>query len=397
MKVLHLITVNAIGGAEKLMPLFLPAQRQAGLEVDCLLLYHKDYSTAPVNETARQLNEHGIKYFIVRCESINDKGVRNKIADIINENGYDLAHSHLKYADFFLSQLKSKRRINIPVVSTLHGYRDSYQNRFGLKVKWQLFFSIYYWITRFIFNQLNGYVFISNCMKSFYTRAGLLRDRPNTIIYHGYPAGETMSTGDDVFLHGNSSPAIGLPGRLIKMKGHRFAINAVAMLVKTYPGISLHIYGSGPEEEAIRHHIRQARLEEKITLYGYVDDLSVRLKKMDIILVPSSGEAFGIVFLEAFAAGVPVVAFDLPAGNEIITDGYNGMLAEPHNTTSLASKINELCANREKYQQIRSHAFENLKERFSLNRMVLQYKDFYELVLENVKQGNNLKPQLIKN
>lgn len=382
MKILHLITVNAIGGAEKLMPVFLPAQQKAGLDVNCLLLYQESYSTDPVNETAKQLEANGIRYFIVSCASITDKAARWKIAEIINNNHYDLVHSHLKYADFFLSQLKWKKKITVPVISTMHGYRDTYQNKHGLKVKPQLYFSPYYWITRFIFNRLDGFVFISACMKSFYTRAGLLRKKRNTIIYHGHPGGHEI-IHDEIFSNGDDSPAIGLPGRLIKMKGHRFAIEAAAMLIKDYPGIILHIYGSGPEEEHIKTQIRNVGLEKHIILYGYVSDLNARLKKMDIILVPSSGEAFGIVFLEAFAAGVPVVAFDIPAGNEIIRDGQSGLLAEPGSSESLAEKINELCKNRELYMRIREQAFKALKERFSLSRMVAEYHDFYEVVLKS--------------
>jgi glycosyltransferase involved in cell wall biosynthesis len=225
-------------------------------------------------------------------------------------------------------------------------------------------------------------------MKNFYSRSGLLRNQLNTIIHHGYPGGDIKLNGERFSGGRINKPVIGLPGRLIKMKGHRFAIDAIGKLLKDYPGISLHIFGSGPEEEAIRFHVKQARLEDHVIFYGYVNDLNTRLKTMDVIVVPSSGEAFGIVFLEAFAAGVPVVAFDLPAGNEIIGNGYNGLLAEPQNTDSLAMKIDQLCKERELYIRIRDQAFRSLKEKFSLKRMVSQYNAFYESVLETVKDRN---------
>jgi glycosyltransferase involved in cell wall biosynthesis len=394
MKILHLITVNAIGGAEKLMSFFLPAQQRAGMEVHCLLLFHKNYSMEPVKEIAGQMEAHGIKYFIVKCNSIFDKAARKKIAAIINENNYQLVHSHLKYADFFLSVLKKRKQIKVPVVSTLHGYRDSYQNNFGLNVSRKLYFSAYYWITRFIFHQLNGYVFISSCMKNFYSRAGLFRNRLNTIIYHGYPAELNIIGKERDSSNKIDSPSIGLPGRLIKLKGHRFAIEAIGKLISDYPGITLHIFGSGPEEEIIRNQVKQAGLDDHVIFYGYVNDLNVRLKTMDVIIVPSSGEAFGIVFLESFAAGVPVVAFDLPAGNEIITDGYNGLLAEPLDSGSLAMKIDKLCKEKELYFQIREQAFKSLREKFSMNRMVLQYNEFYKTVLANLPESSRLKSQM---
>ena len=109
--------------------------------------------------------------------------------------------------------------------------------------------------------------------------------------------------------------------------------------------------------------------------------MQARLKKMDIILIPSMGESFGMVFLEAFAAGVPVVAFDLPAGNEIVRDGGNGLLAKPENVNSLVEKIKLLCNDAALRKRIVNQATTDLLQQFSLTRMANQYQAFYQSIL----------------
>jgi len=101
------------------------------------------------------------------------------------------------------------------------------------------------------------------------------------------------------------------------------------------------------------------------------------ISKYDIALLPSMYEPFGIVFLDSFAAKVPVIAFDLPAGNEIITDGYNGLLAEPKNAASLAAKAEILIEDNRLRDNIVINAHKTLQEKYSMDLMVNAYLSVY--------------------
>jgi glycosyltransferase involved in cell wall biosynthesis len=263
----------------------------------------------------------------------------------------------------------------------MHGYRDKYQNKFGLQVKSGMFFDPYYWVTRYVCRQFDGVIFISECLRRFYQKAGL-PVKKNRIIYHGYTASvKTPVVTEQVETRNHTSPRIGLPGRLIRMKGHRFAIDAVKQLVQNYPGIQLHVFGVGPEEEAIRLHITETGMEKHVIFHGFVNNLDERLREMDVILIPSMGESFGMVFLESFAAGVPVVAFDLPAGNEIIKDGYSGYLAKPGSVDGLVEKLKLILENPEQKNKIVAQAYAELNQVFSLDRMTTDYLAFYQEML----------------
>ncbi len=380
MRVLHVININAYGGAEKLIPVFLPSLQNAGLDIGCLI-FHGARSGEAAQAIASQLKEHGITVFTHAHTSIWNKAIRNKIASVILDQKYELVHSHLKYADLWMAWLKRSGQVSVPVISTLHGYRDSYQNKHGLHFSKSILLSPYYWLTKFIYRKLDGFILISRCLKAFYEKTGVLKNKQHEVIYHGFASEKNIEPILNTTSSVITSPAIALPGRLIRMKGHRFAVAAMVQLTREYPGAVLHVFGAGPEESAIRMQVEQEKLTEQVLFYGYVNDMQARLKKMDIILIPSMGESFGMVFLEAFAAGVPVVAFDLPAGNEIVRDGGNGLLAKPENVNSLVEKIKLLCNDAALRKRIVNQATTDLLQQFSLTRMANQYQAFYQSIL----------------
>jgi glycosyltransferase involved in cell wall biosynthesis len=79
------------------------------------------------------------------------------------------------------------------------------------------------------------------------------------------------------------------------------------------------------------------------------------------------------------------VAFDLPAANEIIVDGHNGLLAIPYSSESLAKKIQMLADDPLLCQQLTAQAKLDLMERFSMVRMTDEYKNFYKMVTEKYR------------
>jgi glycosyltransferase involved in cell wall biosynthesis len=91
-------------------------------------------------------------------------------------------------------------------------------------------------------------------------------------------------------------------------------------------------------------------------------------------------ESFGLVFLDAFAAGVPVVAFDLPAGNEIITDQVTGLLAKPYDHRSLYEQVLRLCESEDLRRTLSTNASAKLKTSFSITRMADDYVQYYNHV-----------------
>lgn len=388
MKILHVININAVGGAEKLIPVLLTALVNSGVEAECLII-HPSANGEAANYIASVLTEKKIKVCLLSRRSPVDIKAILEVGNFISAGGYKLVHSHLRHADFWISLLKLMRKVRVPIVTTMHGYRDSFQNKYGLDYKKVSFLSPYYWAARLILKKFDAIVFISNCISGFYYGAKLTRTKKSCVIYHGYPVLEGRKrTGSTIFRE-KDRINIAIPGRLIRMKGHRYALEAFKYLLADFPNAALHIFGSGPEEAEIRRLINEWGLGKNVEMYGYVENLNDCMALMDVVLIPSLGESFGMVFLESFANKVPVVAFNLPAGNEIVSDGYSGLLSEPGRPMGLYEKLKLLLQDDRLYSRISENAFEELSKRFSVEVMGEAYKKFYSGVLLSQSNRKN--------
>lgn len=129
--------------------------------------------------------------------------------------------------------------------------------------------------------------------------------------------------------------------------------------------VNFHFVGSGSQEETIR--AGAARFSERIKVFGYVSNPVPYLSAADILILPSRQESFGIVMLEAMAAGTPVLASSAEGPKVIIRPGKNGWLVKPLSVESLAAAINR------RYQEWRedNHAF--IKMKLELDKTVHRY------------------------
>jgi glycosyltransferase involved in cell wall biosynthesis len=120
-------------------------------------------------------------------------------------------------------------------------------------------------------------------------------------------------------------------------------------------GDALHDTGSA-YLTLLENMARQSPLEGHVTFLGHRDDPQVALAAADVLVVPSYAEPFGLVILEAFALGVPVVATAAGGHPEVIRHGVNGFLVPPDDPCALATSIGRLLQDRELYSRITQQA-----------------------------------------
>jgi glycosyltransferase involved in cell wall biosynthesis len=373
LKVLHVIAISGVGGAETLLIDLAQEQQRAGATIGCLFLFRPDKEALATN-FGRQLSA-GVQVNYRAYENLFSRKTLLFIQNFIAGQKPDIVHTHLKQAETWLSILKWRKRITVPVVSTIHGYRDSYHNRYGLQWKGkQKGDHAYYWLTRFIYRQLDGFIAISHGIESMFRQAGFLKDKHVVTIYHGV----RFSSSEKKPAKQKAGFKLVIFGRLVRFKGHIYAIQAMNLLRTKYPAISLDIYGSGPEEEYLMQETEALGLKDHVAFKGFVQNIAATIDAYDLALVPSIGEPFGMVFLESFRAGLPVVAFDLPAGNEIIEHNVSGLLAKPLDEKDLAQQIDRLISNDDLRRSIVLNCQDLLVEKFNLTRMAGEYLSAYE-------------------
>jgi phosphatidyl-myo-inositol alpha-mannosyltransferase len=129
-------------------------------------------------------------------------------------------------------------------------------------------------------------------------------------------------------------------GRLDERKGFRVATAAFGTLAPGRPKLRLVVVGEGPERSAVDGLPNDVR--DRVLLVGTVPnvDLPKYSAACDLYVGPAvGGESFGIVLIEAMAAGLPVVASGIPGYTEVVRDGVDGLLVPPRDADALATAI----------------------------------------------------------
>ncbi len=103
--------------------------------------------------------------------------------------------------------------------------------------------------------------------------------------------------------------------------------------------VALDIYGEGPERPQIESLIQRLTLDRRVTLHGSIDGPAAALSGIDLLVLPSDAEGFGLVLIEAMAAAVPVIGTNVPGIRDVIEDGVNGILTPPRNPQALCENI----------------------------------------------------------
>lgn len=146
----------------------------------------------------------------------------------------------------------------------------------------------------------------------------------------------------------NDKKWMGMIGRLDVLKGQHLAIEALAQLAETHPSLHLCIAGEstlneGDEYEKRLHKMAtEYNLQNRIVFMPFMNAVENFYRAIDIFILGSEGETFGMVTIEAMASGCAVVGTNASGTPEILGNGKYGMLFEPGNARQLAMRIAEM-------------------------------------------------------
>jgi glycosyltransferase involved in cell wall biosynthesis len=140
-------------------------------------------------------------------------------------------------------------------------------------------------------------------------------------------------------------PIIGTLARLDPRKGIRILLDAMQHLLPDYPDTLLLVGGAGEDQETLVRQALALGIADRVVFVGPVQDPYDFYRRLDVFVLPSLDEGFGLVLLEAMATGVPVIGTRVGGVPEILTHGVNGWLVEPGDPVALAAGIRTLWAD----------------------------------------------------
>ncbi|MFN4242089.1 MAG: glycosyltransferase family 4 protein [Tepidisphaerales bacterium] len=164
---------------------------------------------------------------------------------------------------------------------------------------------------------------------------------------------------------------LGFIGRLDPVKRVADLLEALPLLPPHY---RLDLYGDGPERSRLQRLVRRLELQTRVTFHGMIPRPHEALANLDLLVLPSEAEGFGLVLAEAMAAGVPVVATAAPGIVDVVTDGVTGLLAPVARPDTLADTLQRALiepGRTQRLQAARLHA----RKHFDWTEIARQYLD----------------------
>lgn len=145
-------------------------------------------------------------------------------------------------------------------------------------------------------------------------------------------------------------------GRMAKYKGYDQIIHALVKVRSQIPNVHFLLVGKGDDLPRIQTLVNSLNLQDCITIAGFVPDeeLCAHYNLCDVFAMPSKGEGFGIVYLEALACGKPVLAGNQDGSIDPLAEGKLGCLVDPDNVEEIADNLIQIlqgdCSNPVIYQ-----------------------------------------------
>jgi glycosyltransferase involved in cell wall biosynthesis len=158
-------------------------------------------------------------------------------------------------------------------------------------------------------------------------------------------------------------------------------------LLEQVPHTHLLIAGAGDLEDYLRDLALEFGVAERVHVLGARKDVPALMHAIDVFAMPSIWEGFGIVLLEAMAAGRPIVASRVATIPEVVVDGETGVLVPPGAPSALAQALGTLARDAARAKRLGEAGRERLRRQFSIEKMVGDTETLYRELLEERTRG----------
>lgn len=174
--------------------------------------------------------------------------------------------------------------------------------------------------------------------------------------------------------------AIGSVGRLVEQKDYPTQLRAFALASARLDGLRMILAGDGPLLESLKKLVHELGIEQRVSFLGLCEQVPLLMRSLDVFVLASKFEPYGVVLLEAKAAGTAIAATRVNEVPEIISEGQSGLLCEAGKPGQLAELFVTLANDFELRQRLGRQALEEARQRHSLEAMVQGYQKIYDEV-----------------
>lgn len=321
---------------------------------------------------AEELARHGVRLTVLGKRWKFDPLAMWRLRKLIKAEQPDIVHTWLFAANAYGRLVVGRGIKSRPKVIVSERCVDVW------KAGWQL------WLDRRLIKRTDRLVGNSVAVAEFYKSIGYPADRV-TVIPNGIDIPEPTPFDRDALLAEfdipRGSPVIGFVGRLAKQKRVDDLVFAMALIVILRPEPHLLLVGDGPERDTLMKFARDIEVDRQTRFAGHRADATKLLRLMDIFWIASDFEGQSNSIMEAMAAGLPVIASDIPANRELVVDGETGFLVKVGDRAGFQQFADRLLADPELARRLGDAGRERMRQHFSIENMVAAHVRLYREVL----------------
>ena len=310
-KVTHLITTIERGGAEKQLLTLVNEQVQSGIKVEVIFLKGKPELEKEFEESGVKVNKLLAGKNFLKQITLLSKHLRKNPSPI---------HAHLPKSELLAAIVVSNKYL----VFTRHNSEPFWPG--GPRVISNL-------LSKFVCKRASQGIAISNAVKSYLIKRGEI---PTgyiiDVVYYGFQKNSsTNSAGLNSItnsINGQSSNfKIGTIGRLVPQKDYPTLLSAFSDVLASVPNIELYVVGEGYLQKDLIELSDHLGIKHKVSWLGKTEYINEFLSKINLFILPSKYEGFGLVLLEAMVAKKPIIAANNSAIPEVLGKTYEGLFS----------------------------------------------------------------------
>ena len=363
-KVLQLGSPSGLYGAERWIISLISHLNSGRVESIVGAVNDGDYDDVPL---CRLAQSRGFESIVIRGYGKVNLGAVRQLRQYIVANRIDILHTHFYKSD--LIGLLAARGTNCLVMTTPHGWA----------VRPSLSLWVYERLTKLCFSFMDAVVPLSTgLMQSLKWTPGLsgkLYLIENAVDLSEAKQECALDAGLAA-LRASGKHVLGYVGRLDAGKDLETLLRAMAG--DRHPHWHAVLVGAGDHGGRLRALVAELGVADRVTFTGYREDRMAFLRGFDVFVLPSRSEGIPRCLMEAMAAGIPIVASDIPGCRNLVDGSSTGLLFPVGDERALRERIVELSASPERRASIVDGARRFIETKFSCERMAREYESLYE-------------------
>jgi glycosyltransferase involved in cell wall biosynthesis len=365
-RILHVVTSTQTGGAENHLLALATALLKEGWISEVAYLKGRE-------DLNQEFVDRGIPVHALQLRPWFDTAALRRLIRLLRDRRPDIIHAHLFPAEVYATAGEILSGACATLVCTKHN-DDDFLKRPHFKL-----------LHRLISYRAARTIAISEHVRQYTLAIGTADPSRLVTIHYGHDGGHSAGKPPGLrkeFGIGNGTFLIGSVGRLAPQKGQRYLLEAIQKMAAAGEDAALVLVGEGPLLGSLKAQVAASGLERRVFFAGFRPEVRDLMPEFDVFALPSLWEGFGLVLLEAMAAGRAIVASRVSAIPEVVEDGVTGFLVPPGDSDALAEALVTLRRDGVKRERLGIAGAERLRRQFTLERMVERTIEVYRAVLD---------------